>query len=53
MCERNGNAVKFATQTVLGLDLYVKVANLFGNVYCENGFVTPGARASGGPRVRY
>ena len=37
----------------LGLDLYAKVENLFDNVYHEDGFLTPGAWAIGGLRVRY
>ena len=37
----------------LGLDLYAKVENLFDNVYYEDGFLTPGAWAIGGLRVRY
>ncbi len=37
----------------LGLDLYAKVENLFNNVYYEDGFLSPGAWAIGGLRVRY
>ena len=37
----------------LGLDLYAQVENLFDHDYHENGFVTPGAWASAGLRVRY
>ncbi len=36
-----------------GLDLYLKVENLFDNAYYENGFLPPGTWASGGLRVRY
>ena len=37
----------------LGLDLYAQVENLFDHDYHENGFVTPGAWAIAGLRVRY
>ena len=37
----------------LGLDLFAKVENLFDNAYYEDGFLTPGAWAIGGLRVRY
>ena len=37
----------------LGLDLYAKVENLFDHDYYEDGFLTPGAWAVGGLRVRY
>ena len=37
----------------LGLDLYAKVENLFDNLYYEDGFLTPGAWAIGGLRIRY
>ena len=37
----------------LGLDLYAKVENLFDHAYYEDGFLTPGAWAIGGLRVRY
>ncbi len=37
----------------LGLDLYAKVENLFDHAYYEDGFLTPGAWAVGGLRVRY
>lgn len=37
----------------LGLDIYAKVENLFDHTYYEDGFVTPGAWAIGGVRVRY
>ncbi len=37
----------------LGLDLYAKVENLFDHDYYEDGFLTPGAWAIGGLRVRY
>ena len=37
----------------LGLDLYAKVENLFDNLYYEDGFLTPGAWAIGGMRIRY
>ena len=37
----------------LGLDLYAKVENLFDHAYYEDGFLTPGAWAIGGLRIRY
>lgn len=37
----------------LGLELYAKVENLFDHAWHENGFVTPGAWAVGGLRIRY
>ena len=37
----------------LGLDIYAKVENLFDHAYYEDGFVTPGAWAIGGVRLRY
>ena len=37
----------------LGLDIYAKVENLFDHAYYEDGFLTPGAWAIGGLRVRY
>ena len=37
----------------LALDLYAKVENLFDHAYYEDGFLTPGAWAIGGLRVRY
>ena len=37
----------------IGLDIYAKVENLFDSVYYEDGFLTPGAWAIGGLRVRY
>ena len=37
----------------LGLDIYAKVENLLDHTYYEDGFVTPGAWAIGGLRVRY
>ena len=37
----------------LGLDLYAKVENLLDHAYYEDGFLTPGAWAIGGLRVRY
>lgn len=37
----------------LGLDVYAKVENLLDHAYYEDGFLTPGAWAIGGLRVRY
>ena len=37
----------------LGLDLYAKVDNLFDHTHYEDGFITPGAWAIGGVRIRY
>ena len=37
----------------LGLDIYAKVENLFDHAYHEDGFLTPGAWAIGGVRLRY
>ena len=41
------------TRPQLALDLYAKVENLFDHAYYEDGFLTPGAWAIGGLRVRY
>ena len=36
-----------------GLDIYAKVENLFDHTYYEDGFISPGAWAIGGVRIRY